>query len=63
VIQADRGDQDLRPDPGEFDGVHWQSLDELPAGPIERFDPHMHRFARKLRAAASGTATARASGG
>jgi 8-oxo-dGTP pyrophosphatase MutT (NUDIX family) len=50
VIALDRADERLRPDPGEFDGVHWLSLDALPAEPVARFDPHMHRFARKLRA-------------
>ena len=51
VIEVRREDQRLRPDPGEFDGARWFSLDELLAEPIERFDPHMHRFARKLGAA------------
>lgn len=51
VIEVEREDQRLRPDAGEFDGVRWLSFDELLAEPIERFDPHMHRFARKLREA------------
>jgi 8-oxo-dGTP pyrophosphatase MutT (NUDIX family) len=51
VIEVKREDERLRPDAGEFDGVHWLSFDELLAEPIERFDPHMHRFALKLRAA------------
>jgi 8-oxo-dGTP pyrophosphatase MutT (NUDIX family) len=50
VINVESGDQRLRPDPGEFDGVTWYSFDELLAQPIKRFDPHMHRFTRKLRA-------------
>jgi 8-oxo-dGTP diphosphatase len=50
VVEAVRGDQRLRPDRREFDGVDWYSLDELLAQPIRRFDPHMHRFTRKLRA-------------
>jgi 8-oxo-dGTP pyrophosphatase MutT (NUDIX family) len=58
VIEVKREDQRLRPDAGEFDGVRWLSLDELLAEPIERFDPHMHRFARKLRAAGGGVAAA-----
>jgi 8-oxo-dGTP pyrophosphatase MutT (NUDIX family) len=56
VIEVKREDQRLRPDAGEFDGVHWLSFDALLAKPIERFDPHMHRFARKLRAAGGGVA-------
>jgi 8-oxo-dGTP pyrophosphatase MutT (NUDIX family) len=51
VIEVEREDRRLRPDAGEFDGVRWLSFDELLAEPVERFDPHMHRFARKLRAA------------
>ena len=49
VIALDHEDQRLRPDPGEFDGVHRRPIDALLAEPVERFDPHMHRFARKLR--------------
>jgi 8-oxo-dGTP pyrophosphatase MutT (NUDIX family) len=49
VIELRHADQ-LCPDPAEFDDVRWLSLDELLAEPIERFDPHMHRFARKLYA-------------
>lgn len=52
VIELASEDRRLRPDPGEFDGVRWLSIDELLIEPVERFDPHMHRFARKLRAAA-----------
>jgi 8-oxo-dGTP diphosphatase len=50
VIEVERGDRRLHPDTGEFDGVRWLSFAELLAEPIGRFDPHMHRFARKLRA-------------
>jgi 8-oxo-dGTP pyrophosphatase MutT (NUDIX family) len=50
VIEVERADPRLRPDPGEFDGVYWLSFEELLAEPIERLDPHAHRFARKLRA-------------
>jgi hypothetical protein len=49
VIELARADTRLRPDPGEFDGVRWFSLDELEAEPLERLDPHTHRFAAKLR--------------
>ena len=51
VIELDRSDGRLRPDPGEFDGVFWFSFDQLVAEPLARLDPHMHRFARKLREA------------
>ena len=56
VVEAARGDQRLRPDRREFDGVSWYSFGELLAQPIECFDPHMHRFTRKLRAAGGSTA-------
>lgn len=48
VIELDHADERLRPDPREFDGVRWYSLDELLGEPIEEFDPHTHRFVRKL---------------
>jgi len=51
VIAVDAADPLLRPDHREFAGVRWLEPDELLAEPIERFDPHTHRFARKLRAA------------
>jgi 8-oxo-dGTP diphosphatase len=54
VIEVERDSHRLCPDPGEFDGVCWLSFDELLAEPITRLDPHMHRFARKLRAANGG---------
>ncbi|MGW0608595.1 NUDIX domain-containing protein [Streptomyces sp. NPDC002640] len=50
VIDVARSDPRLRLDPGEFDGGHWLSFDELLALPLDRLDPHAHRFARKLRA-------------
>jgi 8-oxo-dGTP pyrophosphatase MutT (NUDIX family) len=51
VLAIGADDPGLRPDPREFSGVRWLTLDELAEEPIERFDPHMHRFARKLRRA------------
>jgi 8-oxo-dGTP diphosphatase len=48
VVDVARADRRLRPDPGEFDGVSWLTFDEVLAEPIERLDPHMHRFVRKL---------------
>lgn len=50
VIDVARSDARLRLDPREFDGGHWLSSDELLALPLDRLDPHTHRFARKLRA-------------
>ena len=52
VLDLAAADPALRPDPREFAAVRWLGLDALLAEPIARFDPHMHRFARKLRAAA-----------
>lgn len=49
VLEVSAEDPALHPDPREFTGVRWLTLDALLAEPIERFDPHMHRFARKLR--------------
>lgn len=54
VIEVEREDRRLRPDAGEFDGVRWLSFDELLAEPVERLDPHMHRFVRKLRSRVEG---------
>lgn len=51
VLAVEADDPSLRPDPREFAGVRWLTLDALLAEPIARFDPHMHRFARKLRRA------------
>lgn len=50
VIELARTDARLRPDPREFAGVRWLSLDEVLAEPIGSLDPHMHRFTRKLGA-------------
>lgn len=33
-------------DPGEFHGIRWFGLDEIP---LDRADPHMGRFIRKLK--------------
>ncbi|MFE3638793.1 NUDIX hydrolase [Streptomyces cellostaticus] len=49
VIEVASNDHRLRLDPGEFDGARWWSFDELLSEPVDRFDPHIHRFARKLR--------------
>ena len=54
VLDLARTDPALRPDPREFAAVRWLTLEALLAEPIARFDPHMHRFARKLRATLGG---------
>jgi 8-oxo-dGTP diphosphatase len=51
VLDLAATDPRLRPDPREFAAVRWLSLDAVLTEPITRFDPHMHRFAHKLRAA------------
>lgn len=60
VLSVRRDDPALRPDPREFAGVRWLTLDEVETEPIERFDQHTHRFVRKLRAALGGGAYDRA---
>jgi len=55
VIDVACTDQRVRLDPGEFDGARWLSFDELLAEPVDGFDPHMHRFARKLRSRCGST--------
>ncbi|PRX63050.1 ADP-ribose pyrophosphatase YjhB (NUDIX family) [Nonomuraea fuscirosea] len=35
-------------DEGEFAGIRWLSPAEVLAEPVERLDPHMHRFTGKL---------------
>ena len=58
VIEVARSDRRLRPDAGEFDGACWLSFDEVLAEPVDRFDPHMHRFTRKLRMVCGGAGVA-----
>ena len=41
---------ELRPDPREYEGVRWFGFDEERAWPGDVYDPHMHRFVRKLTA-------------
>lgn len=50
VLDVAADDPLLRPDPREFAGIRWLTLDQTLAENIEGFDPHMHRFTRKLRA-------------
>jgi 8-oxo-dGTP pyrophosphatase MutT (NUDIX family) len=51
VLAVEADDPSLHPDPREFSGVRRLTLEALLGEPIERFDPHMHRFARKLQRA------------
>ena len=48
VVAARCDDPGLRPDPAEFAGVRWVWLEAVTREPIERLDPHMHRFATVL---------------
>jgi 8-oxo-dGTP pyrophosphatase MutT (NUDIX family) len=50
VLDVPAHDPRLRPDPREFAGVRWLSLEQTLAEDVEGFDPHMHRFTRKLQA-------------
>lgn len=47
VVQADSR-KDLVYDPNEFNGYKWFSYEEILDTPIQEFDPHMHRFTKKL---------------
>ncbi len=44
----------LAPDPAEFHGVRWWSLDELAGSDGRGFDPHLPRFSTKLLAELGG---------
>jgi hypothetical protein len=37
----------LQYDPGEFNGYKWFGYDEVLDMPIEKLDPHLHRFVKK----------------
>ncbi|BCJ39562.1 DNA mismatch repair protein MutT [Actinoplanes ianthinogenes] len=43
-VLACTGEEELRPDPGEFRGVRWWSREELAGADPARFDPHFFRF-------------------
>jgi 8-oxo-dGTP diphosphatase len=47
-----RGDPtaQLTIEPGKFADVRWWDVDEVLSTPIEKFDPELHRFIRKLKA-------------
>lgn len=51
LIAVDPDVVQLSPDPREFSGARWVSLEALLDEPIDRLDPHTHRFVGKLRAA------------
>ena len=51
VLDVAADDPHLWPDPREFSGVRWLTPEQTLAESIEAFDPHMHRFVRKLQAA------------
>jgi 8-oxo-dGTP pyrophosphatase MutT (NUDIX family) len=48
VVAADEN-MWLDPDPREFRGHRWQTLDSVLDTDIDELDPHMHRFVRKLQ--------------
>ncbi|MFI5843337.1 NUDIX domain-containing protein [Catenuloplanes sp. NPDC051500] len=47
-VLACTGDEELRPDGGEFHAVRWWTRDELAAADPGRFDPHLFRFLTAL---------------
>jgi 8-oxo-dGTP pyrophosphatase MutT (NUDIX family) len=51
VLDIAADDPRLRPDPREFAGVRWLTPEQTLAEAVDGFDPHMHRFTRKLQAA------------
>ncbi|HUN35684.1 MAG TPA: NUDIX domain-containing protein [Trebonia sp.] len=50
VLNCDR-DASLDPDPREYRGISWFSLDSPDGWPASRFDPEMGRFTTKVTAA------------
>jgi ADP-ribose pyrophosphatase YjhB (NUDIX family) len=51
VLRVARQKAQLTPDPGEFKSVRWFDLDQPCGWPADTYDPEMHRFAAKLKAA------------
>lgn len=47
VLKAD-STKEIFYDPGEFNGYQWFDYEEILKTDISKFDPHMHRFAKKL---------------
>jgi 8-oxo-dGTP pyrophosphatase MutT (NUDIX family) len=48
-----KGDPDIKLtlEPGKFADVRWWDIDEVLQTPIDQFDPELHRFLTKLKAA------------
>ncbi|MDX2290809.1 MULTISPECIES: NUDIX domain-containing protein [Streptomyces] len=53
VLNAD-ADAVTTYDRGEFEAIRWLTKEQVLQEPIDRLDPHMHRFARKLQHAEAG---------
>lgn len=51
VLRVARNGAQIIPDPGEFKSVRWFDLDKQSGWPAGTYDPEMHRFAAKLKAA------------
>jgi 8-oxo-dGTP pyrophosphatase MutT (NUDIX family) len=51
VLPVARNATRIEPDPREFKGVRWFDLDQQDGWPTDVYDPEMHRFAAKLKAA------------
>lgn len=47
ILKADSG-KEIIYDPGEFNGYKWFEYQEILNTDISKFDPHMHRFVKKL---------------
>jgi 8-oxo-dGTP diphosphatase len=47
MLKADSA-KEIKYDPGEFNGYKWFDYEEILNTDISKFDPHMHRFAKKL---------------
>lgn len=47
VVKGD-SNKELTYDPKEFNGYQWLTFQEVLDIPIDKLDPHMHRFVRKL---------------
>jgi ADP-ribose pyrophosphatase YjhB (NUDIX family) len=51
VLRVARRAAQIIPDPREFKSVRWFDLDQQCSWPADTYDPEMHRFAAKLKAA------------
>jgi len=52
VLQVTKHETPPTPDPREFKSIRWYDVDEQRDWPADIYDPEIHRFAAKLRAAA-----------